>query len=98
MRSLSTYGWFALYAYASDTKIRDFALLQIGPVRLNPRSLFARFYIVICARQQFVAGDHEAVVEWTEKALRERTYNALRCVIARRAWVCSAGWMKAGRP
>ena len=23
-----------------------------------------------------MAGDHEAVVEWTEKALRERTYNA----------------------
>jgi adenylate cyclase len=69
--ALSTAG--ALYAYAGDTKTAISLLQRSG--RLNPLDPFARFYLSY-ALVQFVAGDHEAVVEWTEKALRERPNNA----------------------
>jgi adenylate cyclase len=58
-----------LHAYAGDTRTATAYLERAG--RLNPLNRSAFFYFVH-ALAHFVAGEHEAVVEWTAKALQER--------------------------
>jgi TolB-like protein len=58
-----------LHAYAGDTGITFAYLERAG--RLNPLNRTPFFYFVH-ALAHFVAGEHEAVVEWTTKALQER--------------------------
>jgi adenylate cyclase len=58
-----------LHAYAGDTG-KALAYLERAD-RLNPLNRTAFFYFVH-ALAHFVAGEHEAVVEWTAKALQER--------------------------
>jgi adenylate cyclase len=59
-----------LHAYAGDTETSLGYLERAG--RLNPLNRTAFFYFVH-ALAHFVAGEHEAVVEWTTKALQERS-------------------------
>jgi tetratricopeptide (TPR) repeat protein len=58
-----------LHAYAGDTGTA-LAYLERAD-RLNPLNRTPFFYFVH-ALAHFVAGEHEAVVEWTTKALQER--------------------------
>ncbi len=58
-----------LHAYAGDTGITFAYLERAG--RLNPLNRTPFFYFVH-ALAHFVAGEHEAVVEWTTKALQEQ--------------------------
>ena len=57
-----------LYAYAGD---KQSAIAQLErSVRLNPINRTLNFYFAY-ALAHFVAGEHEAAVEWTAKALQD---------------------------
>jgi adenylate cyclase len=64
----------ALFAYAGDTKTAISYLERSS--RLNPLNPMAHFYLAHVL-VYFVAGEHEAVVEWTAKELQGRSNNAV---------------------
>ena len=72
-----------LHAYAGDTQS---AIAQLErSVRLNPVNRTVDFYIAYVLAH-FVAGEYEAVVEWTGKALQEH------------AQLCACAALSGGKP
>ncbi len=82
-----------LHAYAGDTRTAVAYLERAG--RLNPLNPPPMFYFAY-AMAQFVAGDHEAVVDWTARALHQRP-NHLASLRYRAASLGLLGRLEEGR-